>query len=162
MFKKTIILIFIFLGTIFANSSTTDSDFDSISDQFDKCPNTPDGVLVDQNGCTQIIKNKIQFDSSSYQIKDEYKDKINSVKEIAKECFGYKIEIIGHTDSTADESYNKLLSKNRALSVRKELIDAGIDSKRITIDWYGELMPIATNVTKEGRFLNRRTEILFK
>jgi len=39
------------LGIEFDFGKTPDSDMDGVSDKKDKCPNTPDGVTVDVNGC---------------------------------------------------------------------------------------------------------------
>jgi OOP family OmpA-OmpF porin len=83
------------------------------------------------------------------------------VVSIAKECFGYKILIVGYTDSTASELYNKNLSKQRALSVATTLLNCGINKSRIVTKWYGETKPIAPNNTKDGRYKNRRVEIKF-
>ena len=52
------------------------------------------------------------------------------------------------------------LSTARAASVARYLVRKGIDPKRISIAGYGELKPIASNDTPEGRARNRRVEIL--
>lgn len=161
-FRISFLTILFFTTIIFAEEKIIDSDNDSISDKYDKCPNTPDGVCVTQDGCIKQMKWIINFDSSSYIIQEQFKKKLNSLNEIGDECFGYKIMISGHTDSTANEKYNHTLSKNRAKAIEKYLIQNGIDKKRITSNWFGETLPTATNVTKEGRYLNRRVEILFK
>lgn len=159
---KYLILIFLtFASAVNLYGNNNDSDNDSISNKYDKCPDTPDGVCVTKDGCIKEIKRIINFDSSSYEIKKTYISKLNKIKEIALECFGYKIIISGHTDSTADEKFNQNLSKNRALAVKNFLVLNGLDEKRITVKWFGETKPIATNITKDGRFANRRVEILF-
>jgi len=37
------------------NDLKKDSDGDGVSDQFDKCPNTPAGTIVDGSGCPLVI-----------------------------------------------------------------------------------------------------------
>ena len=69
-----------------------------------------------------------------------------------------QIEIVGHTDNTGPANYNLGLSERRAKSVVKYLVDKNIDSKRITVRFFGESKPIDTNGTKEGRRKNRRVE----
>ena len=69
------------------------------------------------------------------------------------------IEIEGHTDSFGDYDYNQQLSERRANSVMNFLIETGISPLRMSAIGYGELRPIATNETDEGRQQNRRTEI---
>jgi outer membrane protein OmpA-like peptidoglycan-associated protein len=72
----------------------------------------------------------------------------------------YKIIVEGHTDSTGSESYNLTLSKNRAESVGRYLIDNGVDPQRLSYEGYGSQFPVDTNETKEGRARNRRVEFL--
>lgn len=70
-----------------------------------------------------------------------------------------RIKIIGHTDDIASDAYNQRLSEGRAHSVRKEMIERGIDGSRILTEGYGELDPIVPNDTEEHRQMNRRVEI---
>ena len=68
--------------------------------------------------------------------------------------------IEGHTDSTGSHAYNQDLSDRRAHAVRMALLDSGISSDRIPSRGYGEIFPVASNDTAEGRQLNRRVEII--
>ncbi|HSG27257.1 MAG TPA: OmpA family protein, partial [Candidatus Krumholzibacterium sp.] len=69
------------------------------------------------------------------------------------------ILIEGHTDSTGEEEYNMELSRKRSESVASRLAMANVDPTRFTLVGYGEIQPIATNDTVEGRQQNRRVEI---
>jgi outer membrane protein OmpA-like peptidoglycan-associated protein len=76
------------------------------------------------------------------------------------------VHLVGHTDPTGTESYNLKLASNRALEVKKRLIDEIEDlqpglSKQINIwvESLGKTQPIASNRTKEGRAHNRRVEV---
>ncbi len=163
MFKFFYVLFFISVTVLFAaNQDNLDDDLDMVVNMYDKCPNTPDGVCVDKYGCTREIKRVVNFDSSSYEIKDYSIDEMKMIVNIGKECFGYNIEIIGHTDSLSTKEENLQLSKNRALSIKKILLVHDINSTRIKVNWSGESNPISTNITKDGRFKNRRVEVLFK
>lgn len=70
-----------------------------------------------------------------------------------------RIKIIGHTDDVASDQYNQKLSEGRARSVRKEMMDRGIDGKRIETEGHGEKDPIVANDSDEHRQMNRRVEI---
>ncbi|MGL6025601.1 MAG: OmpA family protein, partial [Vibrio sp.] len=50
--------------------------------------------------------------------------------------------------------------ERRAQSVAKALETKGIEQSRITAKGEGELKPIATNKTAEGRQQNRRVELV--
>lgn len=68
------------------------------------------------------------------------------------------IEISGHTDSEGSEKYNQKLSEGRAQSVVAYLKTKGIGADRMKAVGYGELKPIDTNHSEEGRARNRRVE----
>lgn len=70
------------------------------------------------------------------------------------------VQVIGHTDNTGDAGYNQQLSARRAQSVASVLIGSGVSSSRIQSFGRGEDQPRATNLTAEGRALNRRVEIV--
>jgi len=154
-------IIFLFLLS-FAYMCAVDIDNDLVQDEVDKCLDTPAGVFVDQYGCTKKIKRTVNFvhNSSSLDIKNT--QFLEEYSKLANEAFGYTLIIKGHTDSTADYKTNLILSKKRAYTVLKQLESYGVNLERTSIKWYGETMPIATNVTPEGRAMNRRVEIIFK
>ncbi len=70
------------------------------------------------------------------------------------------IEIIGRTDSSGPETYNKVLSEKRAASVKQFLVSRGVSEMLITSRGEGESNPLADNSTSEGRAKNRRVDIL--
>lgn len=69
------------------------------------------------------------------------------------------INVIGHADNTGGAAYNQDLSARRAQAVSSVLIQSGVDAFRIRSIGRGEDSPIASNLTPEGRALNRRVEI---
>jgi OOP family OmpA-OmpF porin len=70
------------------------------------------------------------------------------------------IDVIGHTDSDGTEEYNQALSVRRAQSVKDYLVSEGVDPAIIDVSGQGELNPVVSNATKEGRAQNRRVDIL--
>lgn len=69
------------------------------------------------------------------------------------------IEVAGHTDSSGSESYNQLLSQQRASSVSNVLAQQGVDDVRIDRVGYGESQATAANTSPAGRQQNRRVEL---
>lgn len=67
--------------------------------------------------------------------------------------------IVGHTDSTGTESYNLALSRRRAMAVADYLAAQGVARTRLRMDGRGELEPVASNATEDGRQQNRRVEV---
>jgi outer membrane protein OmpA-like peptidoglycan-associated protein len=70
-----------------------------------------------------------------------------------------RIRIIGHTDDVGKDDYNQKLSEGRSRSVKKEMVNRGIDSNRIETTGHGEKDPIVENDSDEHRQMNRRVEI---
>ena len=72
---------------------------------------------------------------------------------------GTEVLVVGHTDSTGADDYNQSLSVRRADSARTFLLGAGLEASRVVAVGRGEMEPIATNDTVDGRQQNRRVEI---
>lgn len=70
-----------------------------------------------------------------------------------------KILIVGHTDDVGDTRYNMNLSERRARSIGKIFANAGFPSSNLYYQGAGEVLPIASNETADGRAKNRRVEI---
>jgi outer membrane protein OmpA-like peptidoglycan-associated protein len=100
----------------------------------------------------------IYFDVNKTTIRPESEVRLNKVLKTLQTYSDITVEIIGHTDSDGSEKSNQVLSEGRAESVKKWLVDKGIDSTRITTVGFGENKPVADNKTKEGKQKNRRIE----
>jgi OOP family OmpA-OmpF porin len=68
------------------------------------------------------------------------------------------LRIEGHTDNVGKPEDNLQLSGQRALSIKKWLVDHGVPSLRLVAVGFGASRPIADNGTEEGRAQNRRTQ----
>ena len=151
-----------------------DSDGDGVADQFDKCPNTPAGTVVDGSGCPikfptpdttkaavavqpAVAYSNIQFEfdssvlrTSSYPVLDATSADLRTSKKT--------IWINGYASSEGTAAHNLQLSKDRANSVKTYLVNSGVEAKHIKVKGYGETHPVADNSTEDGRVLNRRVE----
>jgi outer membrane protein OmpA-like peptidoglycan-associated protein len=71
------------------------------------------------------------------------------------------IEIQGHTDSRGDAAVNMRLGETRAEAVRRYLnMKGGIPLHRMSAISYGESMPVAKNLNRDGRSQNRRVVLV--
>jgi len=52
-----------------------------------------------------------------------------------------------------------VLSEARARAVKKYLVSKGLLAKRLTINGFGDTIPVAPNDTAENKYRNRRSEI---
>ena len=139
-------------------SKGLDSDHDGVGDPLDKCPQTPKNAVVDEKGCWAT--SDVLFDFDSTIIKPEYYPVLADIISVLNSNPGLKIEIQGNTDSVGPESYNKMLSKKRALAVKDYLVGKGIDSERIRAVGFGATRNVASNKNESGRALNRRIDFV--
>jgi len=79
--------------------------------------------------------------------------------DVLKKKSTWKLEISGHTDNVGDKNANLVLSKKRAEALRNYLTSKGISATRMSVFYFGETKPIASNATPEGRQKNRRVEM---
>lgn len=134
-----------------------DTDGDGVPDYEDRCPDTPKGAPVNSVGCWTI--RGVLFDYDKWDIKPQYYGMMDENVRVLEMNPTLKVEIQGHTDSIASEQYNQTLSEKRAESAEAYFISKGISAERISTRGFGELKPIATNDTPEGRAQNRRIEL---
>ncbi len=139
-----------------------DSDGDGVYDSLDRCPDTPRGIKVDSTGCPLPLEEKVsidlnvQFDFDSAVVKSGYHNHIDQVVAFLKSYPDINAVVEGHTCNIGTEEYNMNLSRRRARSVMKHMIDSGIDPGRLSAVGYGESRPIADNSSRQGRERNRR------
>jgi OOP family OmpA-OmpF porin len=134
-----------------------DSDGDGVTDDLDRCPETPRCATVNEVGCW-VIKG-INFDFDQADIKPQYAANLNKVADCFKQYPNISFEIQGHTDSKGTTEYNQKLSERRANAVMEYLILRGAARDRLKAVGYGASDPVASNNTDEGRAQNRRVQI---
>lgn len=124
-------------------------------------PPPPKPKRVEVTADKIVIKEKIQFDVDKATIKPESHSLLNEIVSVIKENKQIRrLSIEGHTDSDGSDRYNQKLSDNRSASVKKYLVDHGIDEGMLDSKGHGESKPIASNDTEEGKEKNRRVEFL--
>ena len=100
-----------------------DSDGDGVFDYLDNCPDTPKGVSIDVNGCPTTLTLRIEFDNNSNTVKAKYLDEIARAAQCIKEYPGNQVVVYGHTDSRGAAKYNQGLSERRAAAVVMSLVN---------------------------------------
>lgn len=98
------------------------------------------------------------FEFDSFELNHEAKVRLTRLSLLLMRT-PYHVRVVGHTDDQGSEAYNQALSEQRAVAASNYLIAAGVDGNRIHPEGHGELEPIASNDTEQGRALNRRVDI---
>jgi len=119
-------------------------------------------IIANLDGSLIVRAKAIQFSSNSSKIDAQYFDFLGRIKDALDLYPARNILLEGHTDSSGEAITNRKLSLARAESVQEFLIAAGFDASRIKAVGYGEAKPIASNMYKQGRALNRRIDIIIQ
>lgn len=143
-----------------------DTDGDGIPDSKDKCPN----MFGDEAhlGCPEMDKEEktmlrlaaenIHFQFGKAHLMTASYSTLDQIAGLLRKYPEFELEIIGHTDDVGRKVSNMELSYDRAVSCRDYLISRSIEERRIKVIAEGELKPIQSNFTEEGRTENRRVE----
>ena len=147
-----------------------DSDGDGIIDEQDACPQEHGPTSDDPklNGCKPaivvkgqqfVLVDQIHFETGndaiaqeSFQVLAQIASLMNEHEEIAR------VAVDGHTDDVGRETDNLALSRRRAISVVRWLIDHGVDERRLEARGFGPRRPLAENSDEPSRARNRRVE----
>ena len=71
----------------------------------------------------------------------------------------YEVEVIGHTDTLGDKTYNQQLSLKRAQAIRDRLVKDGLSAASISVAGRGELDLAIKTGDQVSEPRNRRVEI---
>ncbi|NJO36784.1 MAG: OmpA family protein [Rhizobiales bacterium] len=105
------------------------------------------------------ISGDVAFDLNKATLKPEFYPELNQIIATLNQSPETRFEIVGHADSTGEADYNQGLSERRALAVADYLQRNGVAPDRFTTSGRGEMDPVASNETKDGRARNRRVDI---
>ena len=102
----------------------------------------------------------IHFDFDQATIQSPTQPLLDDIAAMLEDFPNWRLQIVGHTDSTGDPAHNEQLSRERAAAIKAALVDRGIEAARLESGGAGESKPVASNDTPEGRALNRRVELV--
>ncbi len=135
-----------------------DNDQDGVKNSIDKCPTTPKGAKVNNDGCQEIVNLHVNFETNSYKIDQKSDANVVAFAAFMKLNPEYATEITGHTDNIGKPAKNLALSAKRANIVKDALVKQGVAASRIKTAGMGQTAPVASNKTAQGRSENRRIE----
>lgn len=146
-----------------ADMGPGDSDADGVTDDMDKCPTTPRGHMVDSDGCTVYEAVQYQHQLTVYYannsdvITSDYYNRIQELVDFARDNDIRYLQIVGHASAPGTDDYNMGLSKRRAESLKKILIERhGFTASQIETVGKGETELAVQGNTESAHSQNRR------
>ncbi len=105
-------------------------------------------------------RRSIYFEPNSSKMSLDSRAVVDEIAGFMRAYENTVVDIEGNTDSTGSRAYNLQLSKDRAESVKRYLVEKhGFPSARMRTAGNGPDRPVESNATPEGREKNRRTDI---
>jgi flagellar motor protein MotB len=123
-----------------------------------------DAKVAMRSGEVTLTLTGVAFDSTELVLAKDAASAIADVGAVLKGTAGVRFVVIGHTDNAAFKSDlahdTTELSLAHAVAVARALIAAGVPAADVAADGRGDLDPVASNNTADGKRKNRRIEIV--
>jgi SH3 domain-containing YSC84-like protein 1 len=113
-----------------------------------------------ETGKVVLSDKQIHFATGQWEIPSGSDATLAEIAQALKDNPDWHVTIEGYTDNVGSKASNMKLSRERANSVMKWLVDHGVDQSRLSAKGYGESHPVANDATEAGRAENRRVEIV--
>lgn len=107
----------------------------------------------------QRLSVNFRFEEGSATLDNKARQDLSRVLDYIKQRgkTNRQVTLVGFGDAKSDPARADLLSKLRAMAVRRELVKSGVVFREIR--GFGAEMPVAANSADEGRIKNRRVEV---
>jgi outer membrane protein OmpA-like peptidoglycan-associated protein len=140
------------------NQQTIDNPTIDLRDQLITSRSELDSVLQGKN----VIKNlALYFDVDEASLRDAERLKLKNMIDRLPKNERYAFVLVGNTDRDGSLDYNLLLSKRRAETVKRKLVDFyKFDADKISVYYYGEAKSIHSgDYTDELKQADRRVDV---
>ncbi len=99
----------------------------------------------------------VHFDSDKYTIRNSEVEKLRQIAIVMQNNPSIKILVTGHTDKTAGDAYNRVLSYNRAKAAIEYMVSKfNVSRERMVLTYGGEEANLIQ--TETANYMNRRVE----
>ena len=107
-----------------------------------------------------VVLRGVNFAFDSSKLDSTAQGILNEAARIIKSHPTMKVRLLGYTDSIGTDAYNLGLSQRRANAVKTYLVEQGVNPTRMLAEGMGKSFRY-NNATEEGRYMNRRCELVF-
>lgn len=162
--KKTLFLVCAIIMTLtVASCSKTKKlaqQHDDLKDTYETLKKEMTGAQVTMEGekVKVVLPEAVLFKVNSADMNKDYFPILAKMATVLNKYKKTSILITGFTDASGTDAYNLDLSKKRAESAKKVLVDNEVYEPRIYTWGLGSKNPVADNKTEDGKKQNRRVE----
>lgn len=107
-----------------------------------------------------VVLRGVNFAFDSSKLDATAQGILNEAARIINSHPNLQVRLLGYTDSIGSDAYNLGLSQRRADSVKAYLVEHGVSPARMIAEGMGKSFRYDNN-TEEGRYMNRRCELVF-
>lgn len=108
----------------------------------------------------QSKMNSVYFDFDKFNLRSDMREVVAQDSDIVKnEAATNVIKVEGNCDEWGSDEYNYALGLKRAATVKKEMINSGVDASNITLVSLGKSNPVCQEKTQECWSKNRRVDL---
>lgn len=105
---------------------------------------------------------RVTFDFNDASLRSEARDTLSKNADCLKQMQSRKVTVEGHCDERGTNEYNQHLGQRRAESVRRYLVNLGVQEGALDVVSFGEEQPLCTESTETCWGQNRRAELKAK
>jgi OOP family OmpA-OmpF porin len=144
------------------------NDIASVNDcsqviDFDTVAQHPEHLLGRLYATTDSLFENVLFAFDRAEIRPNYRATLDQLGRYLMENPQHYAVLSGFCDSIGSQQYNIHLSRRRAESAQRYLLNTfPLPKERVLLYWYGFAHPVASNKTAEGRRQNRRVTIMIR
>jgi len=110
----------------------------------------------------QPVTDRLYFKDGTTNLTEASLKDVASIQAAIDSRQSEDISVIGHADKTGTKEKNYILSRSRALMVKKIIVRKGVNPATIDIDYHGEANPLIKTPDGVSEPRNRRVEVTIR
>jgi len=144
-------------ATVVASLNSSAGDLPRVAGDNALDASTQAARSCDQDIAAAVSGRQVSYQPGTYDLTPESDALIGDVYKVVKTCpVQVRLTVSGYTDNLGDGMVNQTISQARAQAAADALIARGLAPDRVIVRGFGGALPVADNLTAEGRAKNRR------
>ncbi|MDG1230977.1 MAG: OmpA family protein [Pseudomonadales bacterium] len=121
-----------------------------------------DKVLYIQSSAPKSQQLPVQFRTASDVLEPQYEAELKQIANVLRRNQDATVRLSGFADRRGDDQFNQALSEQRVRSVKRFLVNSGVNSTQVIGAAFGETRPLDSAESLESNFFDRRVVVELK